>query len=112
MENLYLKIISIERVIFEEKVSEVSVPGELGPFTILPSHSPIISTLSEGYISFAPLTQAEGELANGLEMYTPDLEDAKSGVLQPRLRIKIKEGFIEMNEDIVTICITEENGDE
>lgn len=85
--SLQLKIISVERTLFSGQVSEVTLPGEAGPFTILPSHAPIISSLAEGCITFIP----DGKT-----------KDAPQGN-----QIKISGGFAEMNEDVVTVCVTE-----
>lgn len=81
--SLQLNIISIERTIFSGEVKEVTLPGEAGPFTILPSHAPIISTLEAGCISFVPSGADKEE------------------------RINISGGFTEMNEDVVTVCVIE-----
>lgn len=85
--GLQLKIISIERTLFSGEVKEVTLPGEAGPFTILPMHAPIISSLAEGYVSYIP----EGKSKEGDE---PE-------------KVKISGGFAEMNEDVVTVCIIE-----
>ena len=85
MEKLLLNIYSIEKVLFSGYVSSVTFPNELGRFTILPKHAPIISTLVAGIISFEPI---------------------QKGVNQSVVNeIKIESGFIEMNEDVVTVCV-------
>lgn len=46
--QLKLKIITPERLIFEEMVDQVSLPTTEGEITILPEHIPLISGLASG----------------------------------------------------------------
>ena len=46
--QLKLKIITPERLIFEEMVDQVSLPTTEGEITILPDHIPLISGLASG----------------------------------------------------------------
>ena len=48
MKQLKLKIITPERLIFEEMVDQVSLPTTLGEITVLPDHIPLITSLSSG----------------------------------------------------------------
>lgn len=48
--QLKLKIITPERLIFEEMVDQVSLPTSLGEITVLPDHIPLITNLSSGDI--------------------------------------------------------------
>lgn len=43
-----LKIISAESVLFEGEVSSVTLPGQMGAFTVLRNHASLISTLVAG----------------------------------------------------------------
>lgn len=80
MEYLHLNIISPERSLFKGDVSEVTLPGKMAPFTILPHHAPIISSLEKGVVSFT----------------------AKAGGAQS---VEIDGGFVEMSNGKVTVCI-------
>ncbi len=102
--SLKLSIISIEQIIFTGEVDDIILPGEVAPFEILPSHAPIISTLVEGVISFSPVVSLTDEQLP--EMV--EREEAEEGATESskRLRIKISGGIAEMNEDVVTICVT------
>lgn len=53
-----LKIISAEEIVFEGEVSSVTLPGELGSFTVLHNHASLVSILTAGTISF---TDAHGK---------------------------------------------------
>ena len=46
--QLNLKIITPERLVFEEMVDQVSIPTTEGEITVLPSHIPLISGLASG----------------------------------------------------------------
>ncbi len=50
MKQLKLKIITPERLVFEEMVDQVSLPTTLGEITVLPEHIPLITGLSSGDI--------------------------------------------------------------
>ncbi|TCO10926.1 ATP synthase F1 subunit epsilon [Natronoflexus pectinivorans] len=50
MTDLYLEVVTPEKILFEGPVGMVEVPGELGRFTVLRDHGPIISTLTQGRI--------------------------------------------------------------
>lgn len=77
--ELQLNIISAEKKIFSGNVSSVTLPGELGGFSILPDHAPLVSSLREGVITY--------EVGG-----TPT-------------EVQIKGGFIEVNHNIVTVCV-------
>ncbi|MBO7562064.1 MAG: F0F1 ATP synthase subunit epsilon [Bacteroidales bacterium] len=80
MEYLHLNIISPQESLFKGEVSEVTLPGSVAPFTILPHHAPIISSLEKGAISFI----------------------VKGGGSQS---VEIDGGFVEMSNGNVTVCI-------
>ncbi len=50
MKDLYLEIVSPEKVLFKDNISLVEVPGKRGRFTILQGHAPIISALEKGVV--------------------------------------------------------------
>ena len=80
LEYLHLNVISPERSVFEGEVSEVTLPGEVAPFTILPHHAPIISSLVKGVVSY---TAKQGDKGT----------------------VEIDGGFVEMSNGKVTVCI-------
>lgn len=49
---LKLKIVSPERVVYDNVIDSIVVPGTLGQFEILENHAPIISTLEKGQVRF------------------------------------------------------------
>jgi F-type H+-transporting ATPase subunit epsilon len=49
---LQLNIVSPEKELFNGEVSQVTLPGLLGQFTILPNHAPIVSSLKKGEIIY------------------------------------------------------------
>jgi len=50
MDDLYLEIITPEKILFDGPVGLVEVPGSMGRFVLLRDHAPIISTLTRGKI--------------------------------------------------------------
>lgn len=82
MKKLYLDIVSPEKAIFSGEVDSLTLPGTMGTFSILPQHAPIVSSLKEGLLIY---------VTNG-EEYSLD----------------ILSGFIEMNNNHITVCIETE----
>ncbi|MBQ9892303.1 MAG: hypothetical protein IJM35_04005 [Bacteroidales bacterium] len=52
MEDLSLIILSPEETLVDTRTGSVTLPGGLAPFTVLPGHAPIISSLTEGNIAY------------------------------------------------------------
>lgn len=48
--NLQFKIVTPERVVFEDKVDSVSMPTAEGEITVLPNHIPLVSLLRAGVL--------------------------------------------------------------
>ena len=80
MKGLQLNIVSPEKELFNGEVENVTLPGMIGSFTILPQHAPIVSSLKAGTLSYVTM---EGE------------EHVH----------EINGGFIEMNDNNVSVCI-------
>ena len=51
MKEINLKIVTPERIVFSEKISQVSLSTTTGQITILPQHIPLVSQLTAGEIS-------------------------------------------------------------
>lgn len=47
---MYLKIINPEKILFDQKIVKVTLPGKEGAFQVLNNHAPIISFLTKGEI--------------------------------------------------------------
>lgn len=78
-----LEIITPEKIYFTGDVSLVTLPGTLGSFTLLENHAPIISPLKKGTLTY----RNQGKDIN----------------------LQIENGFAEMNNNIVTVCIENVN---
>lgn len=46
--NIKFKIITIERVIYEDEIDQLTVPTESGEITVLARHAPLVSMLKPG----------------------------------------------------------------
>ena len=76
-----LKVISAEKILFSGEVSIVTLPGEMGLFTVLENHASLVSVLTKGSIVYA-----EG-----------DDSDRKS--------MPIEGGIADIDNNIVSVCI-------
>jgi F-type H+-transporting ATPase subunit epsilon len=52
--SLKLQLVTPDRSIFEGEVEEFTAPGEVGPFTIMLNHAPIVSALVPWIIKWKP----------------------------------------------------------
>ena len=77
--NMTLEILSPEKSLFRGTVSCVYVPGKKAPFVILYNHAPIISLLQHGRLVW---------------------NDGESD-----LYVEITNGFVEVNENVITVCV-------
>ena len=50
--KLTLEVVTPEGLLLREEVDEVVAPGELGYFGVLPGHTPMLSTLGAGEITY------------------------------------------------------------
>jgi F-type H+-transporting ATPase subunit epsilon len=50
--QLKLQLVTPDRTVFEGDVDELTAPGEMGPFTILHNHTPIVSALVPGVFRY------------------------------------------------------------
>ncbi|MFA6677126.1 MAG: hypothetical protein WCS34_06005 [Bacteroidales bacterium] len=80
MKELHLHILSPEKTIFDGTVTRVILPGKMGNFTILVNHAPIVSSLEKGEIKY--------------------VHEQKEYTLQ------IEEGFIELKDNIIQVCMS------
>jgi F-type H+-transporting ATPase subunit epsilon len=49
---MHLKLITPDKLILNEEVDSVTLPGELGEMTVLPGHAMLVSQLSSGKLYF------------------------------------------------------------
>ncbi len=76
-----LKIISAEKILFEGEVRSVTLPGELGQFTVLPRHASLVSTLVKGTIAYTASDSGE------------------------RHTVEVEGGIADVDNDVVSVCI-------
>lgn len=74
-----LKIISSEDILFEGKVTMVTLPGEEGEFQVLRNHASLISTLVPGKVSYVADDTTEELEVNG--------------------------GVVDVDNNVVSVCI-------
>lgn len=57
--KLMLEVVTPEGLLLREEVDEVIAPGELGYFGVLPGHTPFLSTLGVGEITYRQGSQSQ-----------------------------------------------------
>ena len=76
---MVLKILSAEKILFEGEAASVTLPGEMGQFTVLPRHASLVSTLVKGKIKYSEATE--------------------------RHEIEVDGGIVDIDSDVVSVCI-------
>ena len=75
-----VEIISPNETLFEGEATAITVPSQLGPFTLLEHHAAIVAILEAGTICY---TDAKGE----------------------QHELPIKGGFAENHNNLLTLCV-------
>ncbi|MDR2448596.1 MAG: ATP synthase F1 subunit epsilon [Prevotellaceae bacterium] len=57
-----LEIISPQGAVLQKEITQVSLPGTVGIFTVLNNHAPIISTLRKGKVSYQTNEKVDEEV--------------------------------------------------
>ena len=79
MDVISLHILSPEGTLVKADVESVSLPGALSPFVVLKDHAAMVSALVEGDIVYRTGGNEE--------------------------RLSIHEGFVEVRNNVVTVCV-------
>ncbi|MDE6782234.1 MAG: ATP synthase F1 subunit epsilon [Paramuribaculum sp.] len=75
-----LKIISPEDVVFEGEVTSVTLPGQMGSFTVLRNHASLVSTLVSGNITYLDTDGDENTLS-------------------------VESGIVDVDNNVVSVCL-------
>ncbi|MDE5800212.1 MAG: ATP synthase F1 subunit epsilon [Paramuribaculum sp.] len=75
-----LKIISPEDVVFEGEVTSVTLPGQMGSFTVLRNHASLVSTLVSGSITYLDTDGDEKTLS-------------------------VESGIVDVDNNVVSVCL-------
>lgn len=75
-----LDIISAEQILFQGEVTMVTLPGELGSFTVLKNHASLISVLVPGKVYYTDVNGAEHS-------------------------VEVKGGIADIDNNVVSVCI-------
>ena len=78
--TMTLEIISADDVLYSGEVQSVTLPGEMGKFTVLKDHAPIISVLVKGAVV---LRDSDGK--------------EKS--------FDVKGGLVDVNDNRISVCV-------
>ncbi|MGO2102255.1 MAG: F0F1 ATP synthase subunit epsilon [Psychroflexus halocasei] len=88
---MQLEIVTPEKVILDQDVQSVSVPGIEGEFQILENHAPIISVLTKGHIKLDVNTKLPKAIEDDFQK------------MNDKLCMEITGGVIEMNNNKVIV---------
>lgn len=58
-EKIRLRVVTPARLVIDEEVEEVTAPGELGEFGVLPNHIAFLSTLVPGVLTYKQGSQTQ-----------------------------------------------------
>ena len=75
-----LDIISAEQILFQGDVTMVTLPGEMGSFTVLKNHASLISVLVPGKVVYKDATGADHT-------------------------VEVKGGIADIDNNVVSVCI-------
>lgn len=75
-----LKVISPEAIAFEGQVTSVTLPGEMGSFTVLKNHASLISVLTAGNLRYVQENGEEGE-------------------------VPVKGGIADIDNNVISVCV-------
>lgn len=75
-----LEIISPSEILFKGEAESVTLPGQLGSFTVLKNHASLISVLNKGVITYR----------------TPSGEERN---------LDIKGGLVDVDSNVVSVCV-------
>jgi F-type H+-transporting ATPase subunit epsilon len=78
-EKLQLEMVTPYRKILSEQVDEVTAPGSVGELGLLPGHTPLLTTLNIGELSY--------------------MQDGKS------FHVAVNWGYVEVENDTVTVLV-------
>lgn len=79
-EKLKLELVTPYRQVLSQEVDEVTAPGALGEFGVLPGHTPLLTTLKIGELTY------------------------KQG--QDVFHVAVNWGYVEVEDDVVTVLVT------
>ena len=86
--KLQLQIVSADRMVVNETVDEVEIPGAEGYFGVLPGHTPLLALLHVGELWYR---QGQGKhyvaIANGFAEVQPDQVTILAGVAESAAEI-------------------------
>lgn len=78
-EKLRLEMVTPSKEVLSEEVDEVTAPGSLGEFGVLPGHTPMLTTLKIGELSYRKGNEA--------------------------FHVAVNWGYVEVEEDKVTVMV-------
>ena len=78
-EKLKLELVTPYRLVLSQEVDEVTAPGTLGEFGVLPGHTPLLTTLKVGELTYR----------QGHDLF----------------HVAVNWGYVEVENDVVTVLV-------
>lgn len=73
---IHLQIITPEKITFDDEVDQVSLPSTTGQITVLPNHTPLVTSIEAGELIFKK-HQKETHFASGFGFAQIDAKNVK-----------------------------------
>src|SRR5438445_810637 len=118
--NLHLQIVSADRLLVEERVDEVEIPGADGYFGVLPGHTPLLAMLQVGELWYRKGTEKVYlSIAFGFAEVLPDrvtilaqlaeradeIDIARAEAAKRRAEERIAKGVLDMDYERARIAL-------
>lgn len=78
-EKLKLEMVTPHKLVLSEEVDEITAPGAIGEFGVLPGHTPMLTTLKVGELTY----KQDGQVKN----------------------VAVNWGYVEVEDDKVTVLV-------
>jgi F-type H+-transporting ATPase subunit epsilon len=79
--DMQVKLITPEKLVLDERIDSVTVPGRFGQMTILPGHTMIVSELADGRLDYKKRDNEGKEIITQFTIGPGFLEVQKDSVL-------------------------------
>lgn len=111
-DKIELEIVTPEQLVFSGQVDEVNIPGSEGYFGVLPGHTPLLSELRVGVISYLQGdTKVHLFCGRGFVEILPNRISVLAEVVKMADNIDVKDAMSQKNEAETLLRSLDENVD-
>ena len=88
-DTLRLEVVTPSRRVLEGRASEVRIPGALGELGVLPDHTPLLTSLGTGEVTWIDgATTGRLVVQGGFAEVQPDVETARTTLAEAQEKLK------------------------